>query len=125
MSRGMGGESVGRAEVGKERVLVVEEHIWWRWSCGRGQRGGWVRYSIYICTMCAAITNNIHASDIRLKLVMTLYHPPVCMYILQLPFQLVLRVWDSMMFEGEKVLIAMSLVLLKINSSKIEISSPS
>lgn len=35
-------------------------------------------------------------------------------YLDSLPFQLVLRVWDTMLFEGEKVLVAMSLVMLKL-----------
>lgn len=36
-------------------------------------------------------------------------------YLDSLPFQLVLRIWDAMMFEGEGVLIAMSVVLLKLH----------
>lgn len=39
----------------------------------------------------------------------------VKIYLDTLPFQLVLRIWDAMMFEGEKVIVAMSLVLLKMN----------
>jgi len=38
--------------------------------------------------------------------------------LLQLPFQLVLRIWDAMMFKGEKVIAAMSLVILKLNKSE-------
>lgn len=36
-----------------------------------------------------------------------------------IPFQLTLRVWDAMMFEGERVLMATSLVLLKINKKNM------
>ena len=36
----------------------------------------------------------------------------------QLPFQLVLRIWDALFFQGESVLAAMSLVVLKMNTSE-------
>lgn len=40
----------------------------------------------------------------------------VKIYLDSLPFQVVLRIWDAMLFQGEKVLIAMSLVLLKLSA---------
>ncbi|XP_064397410.1 USP6 N-terminal-like protein [Halichondria panicea] len=40
----------------------------------------------------------------------------VKLYLDALPFQLVLRIWDALFFQGESVLAAMSLVVLKMNT---------
>jgi hypothetical protein len=40
----------------------------------------------------------------------------VKLYLDALPFQLVLRIWDIMLFRGEGTLMALSLVLLKMNA---------
>ena len=49
----------------------------------------------------------------------SVYEKSLCNFeFLQLPFQLVMRVWDAMFFQGESVLAAMSLVILKINTSE-------
>ena len=80
---------------------------------------------VCVCAVCvcvcvracvrACVRGLFHANDSISSLL-----PPSPLFLLpflQLPFQLVLRIWDAMMFEGERVLVAMSMVLLKIHGS--------
>ena len=41
-----------------------------------------------------------------------------CFISVQVPFPVALRVWDAMLLEGEKVLVAAAVSLLKMNKSK-------
>ena len=41
-----------------------------------------------------------------------------CFNSVQVPFPVALRVWDAMLLEGEKVLVAAAVSLLKMNKSK-------